>query len=428
MQLAPAMSVLLALAPLASSQNDECAQAIDVTVGTYAFDTALATPSAPSWTCAAGGGPDLWYRFTARSTGIVSVTTCVGAGYDSALQVFRGTCAALVPLGCNDDWCGLQSRVQFAATAGQAYYIRVAGWNNLTGSGTFSVYDGTPILDVTTGSYYATVSAPGITWTQARSDAALAMHNGRRGRLVTLNDQQESDLVFQRLGGADECWAGGFQDLASPTFSEPGGGWTWITSEPLGFTQWLPGEPNNAGALGGQDFLMLRQSGPFGAYWQDAADLDQAAGYVIEFEYTGVGTTYCAANINSTGVPAAMSATGNTSVALNDLTLRCSAMPSNVLAYFLTSVTAGFIPNPGGSEGNLCLGGTIGRYVGPGQVLNSGAAGEVALVLDLTAHPTSTGLVAVQIGETWRFTCWFRDGAGGVTASNFADGLAVTFD
>ena len=89
--------------------------------------------------------------------------------------------------------------------------------------------------------------------------------------------------------------------------------------------------------------------------------------------------------------------------------------------------TQGSVANPGGSEGILCLGGAIGRYVGPGQIVNSGATGEVSLALDLTQTPQPTGFVSVQPGETWNFQAWYRDAVGGTATSNFTDGLEVQF-
>ncbi len=103
-------------------------------------------------------------------------------------------------------------------------------------------------------------------------------------------------------------------------------------------------------------------------------------------------------------------------------------LPSNAFGFFLTSLTQGFIANPGGSQGNLCLSGSIGRYVGPGQVQNSGSAGAISLAVDLTQHPNASGFVSVQIGETWNFTAWYRDSLGGTATSNFADGLEISFN
>ena len=81
---------------------------------------------------------------------------------------------------------------------------------------------------------------------------------------------------------------------------------------------------------------------------------------------------------------------------------------------------------PGGSQGNLCLGGAIGRYVGPGQIKSSGSAGAFSLALDMTMLPTPTGFVAVQPGDTWNFTAWHRDAVSGVATSDFKDAVSVT--
>lgn len=141
-----------------------------------------------------------------------------------------------------------------------------------------------------------------------------------------------------------------------------------------------------------------------------------------------LGTNYCTGNPNSTGAVALISGSGSSSVASNDLVLQCSAMPLNAFGFFLTSQTQASIPNPGGSSGVLCLSGAIGRYVGPGQILNSGSSGAIALQVNLLQHPTPTGPTVVQAGSTWNFTCWFRDASGGVATSNFSNGLEIQFN
>ncbi|MDG1049230.1 MAG: hypothetical protein P8R46_03385 [Planctomycetota bacterium] len=148
---------------------------------------------------------------------------------------------------------------------------------------------------------------------------------------------------------------------------------------------------------------------------------------VVETLLTPLGTNYCVAAVNSTGSTGAISALGSGTAADNNVILTSSSLPSNAFGFFLTSMTQGATQNPGGSAGNLCLGGAIGRYVGPGQIQNSGSAGEFSLPLDLTATPQPTGLISVQAGETWNFTCWHRDAVGGTTTSNFTDGLEVRF-
>ncbi|MEM6569345.1 MAG: hypothetical protein AAF957_13095 [Planctomycetota bacterium] len=141
-----------------------------------------------------------------------------------------------------------------------------------------------------------------------------------------------------------------------------------------------------------------------------------------------LGTNYCTPAVgNSTGVPGEISASGSPLVSLNMLALTADQLPLNASCYFLTSQTQGLTLNPGGSQGNLCLDGAIGRYVGAGQIMNSGSAGSVTLNLDLTMTPTPTGFVSIQAGETWNFQGWYRDAVGGSATSNFTDGLSILF-
>jgi len=138
-----------------------------------------------------------------------------------------------------------------------------------------------------------------------------------------------------------------------------------------------------------------------------------------------IGTNYCGpANFNSTGQSAVISAFGSDVASQNQLTLTASQLPTGKFGYFLNSDVQGFVPFPGGSQGNLCLGGGIGRHAK--QIANSGAAGELVIDVDLTALPRPGGTHSVVAGETWNFQCWFRDNVGGPT-SNFTDAVSVLF-
>ena len=165
-------------------------------------------------------------------------------------------------------------------------------------------------------------------------------------------------------------------------------------------------------------------------YGYGLTDLEVAASYGAGPDSLGtVGINYCQpATPNASGLAAAIGATGSRVVALNGLVLEASNLPQSSFTIFLTSRTQGYVPNPGGGLGHLCIVGAIGRYVGPGQIQNSGTAGAVSLALDLTRHPTPSGLVAVSPGETWNFQAWYRDSAGGAATSNFSDALEVTFE
>ncbi len=141
-----------------------------------------------------------------------------------------------------------------------------------------------------------------------------------------------------------------------------------------------------------------------------------------------IGTAYCMAALNSTGVVGEISATGSLTVADNDVTLIASNLPVTAFGFFITSLDQGFVSMPGGSSGNLCVVGAIGRYVGPGQIQNSGTMGTFSLAIDLSALPQPTGAVAAVAGDTWNFQTWFRDSSPAGPTSNFTRGLEMTFN
>lgn len=112
--------------------NDECTGAIPVFDGLNGpFVTLGATTSSP-WPCAVGGS-DLWYSYVATCCGNLTVETC-GGSYDTALEILDGSCGSLVSLACNDDACGLQSRVTVPVVIGTTYYIRLGGYNGARGT------------------------------------------------------------------------------------------------------------------------------------------------------------------------------------------------------------------------------------------------------------------------------------------------------
>jgi hypothetical protein len=143
---------------------------------------------------------------------------------------------------------------------------------------------------------------------------------------------------------------------------------------------------------------------------------------VVKRNQSNIGTNYCGPAVNnSTGQPGVISAIGSDVVADNDLTLYANQLPVGIFGYYLASETQGFVQNPGGSDGNLCLAGKIGRFVK--QVAKSDANGEISIVVDLTQIPVAPP-VAVIAGETWNFQCWYRDVGN---TSNFTDGLEILF-
>ena len=85
----------------------------------------------------------------------------------------------------------------------------------------------------------------------AAADATVAMG----GHLACITTAEENAFVFAYLDSVS-AWVdvrgpflGGYQDLSSPSYSEPNGGWRWVTGEPWQYAGWTNGEPNNDAGL-----------------------------------------------------------------------------------------------------------------------------------------------------------------------------------
>jgi Secretion system C-terminal sorting domain len=119
--------------------NDVCTGAININCGqTITGSTACGATIDAVGTCvtALGTAPGLWYQFV--GDGSPDTLSLCGSSYDTKIGVFRGTCAALVCVTGNDDFCGLQSRVTFNTNAGFTYYILVTGFGTATGNFTLT--------------------------------------------------------------------------------------------------------------------------------------------------------------------------------------------------------------------------------------------------------------------------------------------------
>ena len=130
---------------------------------------------------------------------------------------------------------------------------------------------------------------------------------------------------------------------------------------------------------------------------------------------------YCVSENNSTGSPAVITSSGSTRIQDNSLTLIGNQLPNNKFAYFIMSEATTFIPNVGGSQGNLCVGSPQIRF--SAFVLNSGSIGSVKLTIDMNNLPQ---FQVFHPGDDWNFQLWYRDNNPGAT-SNFTDGLTVWF-
>ncbi len=163
-------------------------------------------------------------------------------------------------------------------------------------------------------------------------------------------------------------------------------------------------------------------------YW--AADIRLPSGLLSEVVGRSVletiGVAGCAGRPNSTGAPAVTRALGSDLRAEDHVTLFTTGLPTpNAWGFYLVSRTTGLVPNAGGSSGDLCLSGAIGRFAREGEIVGSGDVGRYHLSIDLDDIPSPLGSLSAAVGETWHFQTWYRDNNPTAT-SNFSSAVAVT--
>ena len=134
-----------------------------------------------------------------------------------------------------------------------------------------------------------------------------------------------------------------------------------------------------------------------------------------------LGTSTCVANVNSTGLDAKLTAQGTPVADENRFVLNVTDSPSGSLGYFLASRTVGSQMLGGGSQGLLCLGGSVLRL--SNYVLDDRGTGVVSFAAPLSNMPQGNVVLA---GESWAFQYWFRDANPGLT-SNTSSNVVMTF-
>ncbi|MFO0829475.1 MAG: hypothetical protein U0572_15160 [Phycisphaerales bacterium] len=127
--------------------NDFCQNATPIGVGDTSFSTVGATSGGPllPLTCDEGLDTifvrDVWFEYTPTETGVLTVSTCNQASFDTRLAAYSGPCSNLQIVACNDDApdCFLYTSVmQFLVIQGQTYHIRVGSYAD-EGTGTLTL-------------------------------------------------------------------------------------------------------------------------------------------------------------------------------------------------------------------------------------------------------------------------------------------------
>ncbi len=111
---------------------NSCMNAPFVTVpGAYQGSTVGATADGTASCGTSGSTPDVWVKHTAARTAILWADTCAVTDFDSIVSVRAGCAGAEV--ACNDDSCGITSRLSCRVEAGETYWVRVSGFSGEIG-------------------------------------------------------------------------------------------------------------------------------------------------------------------------------------------------------------------------------------------------------------------------------------------------------
>lgn len=132
-----------------------------------------------------------------------------------------------------------------------------------------------PIENPDNGHWYEYVEG-NLSWSDANLAAESSAFMGFPGHLVDILDANENafveDFKTTSSNGDLRAWIG-LTDEASE------GNFAWTTGEPVSYTNWNAGEPNNSG--GNENYAEIFASGA----WNDVPDVFSAnQGYVVEFD------------------------------------------------------------------------------------------------------------------------------------------------
>lgn len=123
------------------------------------------------------------------------------------------------------------------------------------------------------GHYYAMTEGLGVSWSQTESRAVAL-----GGHLASITSQAEQDFINDTFLSNDPStisWIGLTDEAQEGTF-------VWTTGEPLQYTNWAPGEPNNAYGL--EDYVCVNWHHIYNndskGTWNDLSALANLAGII----------------------------------------------------------------------------------------------------------------------------------------------------
>lgn len=256
--------------------------------------------------------------------------------------------------------------------------------------------------------YYEFVSAPGITWTDAKTAAEAKTLYGLNGYLSTVTSAAENNFVAPKLGG--QGWMG-----ASDANVE--GEWFWVTGPESGtqfwsgtgsgnavggkYNNWATGEPNDSS---GEDYAHFLSNGK----WNDFRfNNGSITGYVVEYGGDGFGTVQSVPleiSVNDVNdAPVLNNLNGDTvSAAVNQVAFLDTGTANSITDVDTTDFNTGTLvitTTSGTANGNFSLDGTNATAGGDSAIAANDSIVVGATTIG-TVHATNDG----QVGNTLTIT------------------------
>jgi hypothetical protein len=416
-------------------------------VGNFSVNTLAATTGPPYGACA-GMTNDVWFYWTAPQTGLATLETCGLVTADTMLAAWAddggipGSCP-LTQLACDDDGCGLQSRVSFPVTAGSQYFLQAGGFQGARWTGSILISIGPPpipndrcampvaLVGEGTFAFDLTLATTGLqgqgqSACQFSAQAGIA-RDGWWQWTATVTGTATLSTCGLMTNGTDTkvaVYAGtGCPSAPAIACADDTCGLLAAVSWPISagqtYTIQLGGFPYGAPqALAG--LFSIDEDCPTCTPPPMPFCFGDGSGTACPCGNAGATGNGCASSVNPAGANIASS--GTPSVTNDSLVLVGSGMPNSSALYFqgVSRIAAGAGAVFG--DGLRCAGGTSLRLE---EVFNFGGTSQIPSV---GQPPLSIG-GAITPGAVRHYQVWYRNSANFCTSAvfNLSNGLSLTW-
>jgi hypothetical protein len=401
---------------------------------------------------AIGINEDVWFTWTATSTGPVVVSMCGMTTIDSKLAVYPGAGCPTSgsALACDDDFCAAfsaPSQVTFNATAGSMYTIQLGDWPTAApGTGTFTVGavpppPPPPINDDCTASI--AIAGPG-TYSFDNTYATTGIQNAPSCGAIYKDAWWT--YTAASTGTATLTTCGFMQNPPGNTFDTkvaiyPGTGCpavadvacnddscsaqtfastlTWPTTCGTQYTIQM-GNFSAATTTNTVGAFDIMESGSPCAPPGTPFCFGDGSGTACPCGNSGTAGNGCASSVNAVG--ANLASSGSASIANDTFVLTGSGMPSSSALYFQGTAQTASGAGAVFGDGLRCAGGTVTRL---GTKTNIGG----------TSSYPQAGNLSISVkggnaaGNVRDYQCWYRNAAAFCTPSTFnlTNGMEITW-